>query len=247
MNRRGLVGGLLVIVCLAILWGVWSQGNQLASLRAEQRQLLAQMAAKADGSASPGAAEAAGAGSETPQPRLVATPELLRLRSEVTRLTERRNELAGARAENERLRAENTKLRTQIEAPPAGFLTPEKTDALAKAKEKAESIACVNNLKQLWVAARTWAIDNGNISPPDMLSMTNEMGTPKILVCPGDKTREPAKDWASYTAAHCSYEYLAPSAPDTEPTRVLFRCPIHGHVGLCDGSVQGEIAKRHPE
>ena len=77
--------------------------------------------------------------------------------------------------------------------------------------------------------------------------MTNEMSTPKILACPGDKTREAAKGWASYTAANCSYEYLAPAAPETEPSRVLFRCPIHGHVCLCDGSVQSYVAKQHPE
>ena len=103
MNRRGLLAGFLIIVCLATLWGVWGQRSQLAGLRAEQQQLLA---ARADGTASPGTAEAAGADSGAPQPRLVATPELLRLRSEVTRLTERRRELAGARAENERLRAQ---------------------------------------------------------------------------------------------------------------------------------------------
>jgi len=106
MNRRVLLGGLLACVCLAALWGVWSQRSQVAGLRAEQQQLLAQMATSADGSASPGTAEAAGAGSGVPQPSLVATPELLRLRSEVTRLTERRRELAGVRAENEQLRAQ---------------------------------------------------------------------------------------------------------------------------------------------
>lgn len=170
-----------------------------------------------------------------------------RTQQEIERLKALASQLAAEVTQLEQLRAENTKLRSQLEAPPAGFLSAEETEALAKAKEKAESIACINNLKQLALSVRVWAIDNGDISPPDMLSMTNEMGTPKILVCPGDKTREPAKDWASYTAAHCSYEYLAPSAPNTEPTQVLFRCPIHGHVGLCDGSVQGEIAKRHPE
>ena len=30
--------------------------------------------------------------------------------------------------------------------------------------------------------------------------------------------------------------------------RVAFRCPIHGHLGLIDGSVQGYVANRqHPE
>ena len=150
-------------------------------------------------------------------------------------------------AQLEQLGAENTKLRTQLAAPPPGLLTPEETDALAKAKEKAESIACVNNLKQLGLSVRVWAIDNGNMSPPNILDMTNEMSTPKILVCPGDHGREAAKDWASYTPANCSYEYLAPWVPEGEPQRVLFRCPIHGHVCLCDGSVQGYVVKQHPE
>ena len=46
MNRRGLLSGFLVLVCLATLWGVWGQRNQLAALRAEQQQLLAQLAAE---------------------------------------------------------------------------------------------------------------------------------------------------------------------------------------------------------
>jgi hypothetical protein len=170
-----------------------------------------------------------------------------RTQQEVARLKSLAGQLTTEVAQLEQMRADNAKLRAQLEAPPAGLLTPEEAEALAKVKERAESIACINNLKQLGLAARTWAIDNGDKSPPDLLSMTDEMSTPKILICPADHGREAAKDWASYTSANCSYEYLAPSAPDTEPTRVLFRCPIHGHVGLCDGSVQGELAKKHPE
>src|ERR1019366_909837 len=88
---------------------------------------------------------------------------------------------------------------------------------------------------------------NVDLTPPDIISMTNEMGSPKILCCPSDKGRQAAKNWGSYTAANCSYEYLAPTAPETEPTRVMFRCPIHGNVGLIDGSVQGGIAKARPD
>jgi len=170
-----------------------------------------------------------------------------RTQQEVARLKELASQLVAEVAQLERLRAENMKLRTQLAEPPAGFLTPDETEALAKAKERAESVACVNNLKQLGLALRLWANDHGDMFPPDVLSMTNEVHTPKILVCPGDRAREAAESWASYTAAHCSYEYLAPSAPETEPDRVAFRCPIHGNVGLCDGSVQRGIAKEAPE
>ena len=130
-----------------------------------------------------------------------------RTQQEVARLKVLAGQLSAEVARLEQLRAQNAKLRAQLEAPPAGFLTPEETEALAKAKEKAESIACINNLKQMGLSVRVWEIDNGGVSPPDMLSMSNELSTPKILVCPGDKTREAAKDFASYNSAHCSYEY----------------------------------------
>ena len=170
-----------------------------------------------------------------------------RTQQEVARLTELASQLAAEVAQLEQMRADNVKLRTELTEPPPGFLTPEETDALAKAKEKAESIQCVNNLKQMGLSVRTWAIDNSDVSPPDMLSMSNELSTPKILVCPADHGRQRADSFASYTPANCSYEYLAPSAPDTEPSRVLFRCPFHGHVCLGDGSVQGNVGKQHPE
>jgi hypothetical protein len=79
--------------------------------------------------------------------------------------------------------------------------------------------------------------------------MSNELNTPKILVCPADTNRPVAKNWESFTTANLSYEYLTPSATngEAEPQRVLCRCPIHGHIGLCDGSVQSSVVKNHPE
>jgi hypothetical protein len=170
-----------------------------------------------------------------------------RTQQEVARLTGLASQLAAEVAQLEQMRTDNVKMRAKLTEPPPGFLTPEETDALANAKEKAESIQCVNNLKQMGLSVRTWAIDNADVSPPDMLSMSNELSTPKILVCPADHGRQRADSFASYTPANCSYEYLAPSAPDSEPSRVLFRCPFHGHVCLSDGSVQSYVAKQHPE
>jgi hypothetical protein len=170
-----------------------------------------------------------------------------RTQQEVARLKALGTQLATEVAQLEQMRTENTKLRAQLAAPPEGFLTPEETEALAKAKAKAESIACINNLKQMGLSVKVWALDNNEVYPPDILSMSNELNTPKILVCPADHARQAAANFTSYSAANCSYEYLAPLAPETDPNRVLFRCPIHGHVCLCDGSVQGAVAKLHPE
>ena len=86
--------------------------------------------------------------------------------------------------------------------------------ALARAKQKAQRISCVNNLKQVGLAYRIWANDNGDRFPSEQtvalggwsdyigslsgsgLSqyayynytiMQNEMGqSPKIVLCPSD-------------------------------------------------------------
>src|SRR5208283_5517127 len=108
------------------------------------------------------------------------------------------------------------------------------------------------NLKQIGLSLKMWAIDDDNHAyPPDMLSMSNELGYPKVLICPADATREAAANWASFTSANCSYIFLAPSdktivflAPSghntetTEPDRVAVYCPIHHNYLLADGSVQ---------
>lgn len=171
------------------------------------------------------------------------------MEQEINRLKERAERLKAEIAQLQQLQTENAKLRAQVAAPPELGLTPEETESLAKAKEKALSISCVNNLKQFGLAVRMWALDNNESNPPNVLSMSNELSTPKILVCPADTTRQAATDWSSFTMANCSYEFLVPNEKDVDQDvdRVSVRCPIHGHIGLCDGSVQGRVAKEHPD
>ena len=136
---------------------------------------------------------------------------------------------------------------------PVVFLAAMLLPALAKAKSKAQTIQCVNNLKQLGLSVRLHAGDNSDTFP----AATNwsdailaEAGTPRIYVCPGAPN------------ARCGYAYNAQLSGMDEskidPGTVMFfesdsgwnasggkelmiTKPRHGTryvVGLADGSVQ---------
>lgn len=168
-------------------------------------------------------------------------------RSEIVRLRELLAKLKEDAATVAKLESENAQLKQAIAAARASM--PAEFKELEDAKDRANRIMCVNNLKQMGLSVRVYATDNGDEFPPDILAMKDVLTTPKMLVCPSDTTRSAAESWETYSAANFSYEFLSPGPGkhEAEPNRILFRCPIHGHVGMCDGSVQQGIAKEHPE
>jgi hypothetical protein len=168
--------------------------------------------------------------------------EIARLKTSIEQLTAEISQL-------EKLSTENQDLRTQLATPGAPPWADK--EFLDKARERKEAIECVNNMKQFGLAVALWAGDNANRYPTDIICMSNVLATPKILVCPGDHDRVVAQNFGSFTMANCSFEwFLTPASSASEPniaSRVLVRCPIHGHVLLYDGSVQMGAAKKHPE
>jgi TPR repeat protein len=127
------------------------------------------------------------------------------------------------------------------------------------------SIQCCNNLKQIGLAFRTWAIDHNGPYPFNVSSsaggtkewsglgndgldtnaalifqvMSNELSTPNILVCPSDSTRHPAPSFQNLLAGNVTYKVRSgTNISEVYPSEILARCPIHGHVLKCDGSVQ---------
>ncbi len=112
--------------------------------------------------------------------------------------------------------------------------------ALAKAKGQSQTVYCVNNLKQIALASRLYANDHNDTFPSTFLAMSNELNTPKILVCPGDGNHERALDWASFSeSANVTYEFVSPGLKFTDAAaqQTVFRCPIHNNVARGDGSV----------
>jgi type II secretory pathway pseudopilin PulG len=157
--------------------------------------------------------------------------------------------------------------------------------ALAAARKKARRINCVNNLKQCGLAFRIWEGDNGDKYPMDVSTdkggtmeftdgantfrhfqvMSNELSTPKILICPAD-TRVAAGNFVRLENQNVSY-FVGLDASDEFPQRFLdgdrnltgdtepengilklvpgqpvsWTEQIHvnqGNLGLADGSVQ---------
>ena len=139
--------------------------------------------------------------------------------------------------------------------------------ALTRAKGKAQSVNCRNNLKQIGLSFRTWAIDNGGNFPFNLSTnqggtlelcmpgrdgfdansavhfqvMSNELGSPKILVCPADTKKQPALNFLSLKPANVSYQVRSGAdVTETNPEQVLAVCPLHNNVLRSDGSVVTE-------
>jgi hypothetical protein len=122
-----------------------------------------------------------------------------------------------------------------------------------------------NNLKQIFLSFMLWAQKhNGNYPfnvsqaeggtrelcdrdsegfeknpAPVFMVMSNALWTTKVLICPNDKTKSAAADFASLTTNNISYKLRTGANVSLDhPSEVLAIDPINGLVLHCDGSVQ---------
>jgi type II secretory pathway pseudopilin PulG len=113
--------------------------------------------------------------------------------------------------------------------------------ALPRMKQKGWRIQCTDNLKQLGLAYRTWAIDNAAESSPLVTTnrggaygslpsmaafryfqaISNIVGSPKVLVCPAD-IRVPATDFGpGFSNTNLSY-FAGLDADEKSPQMFLY-------------------------
>lgn len=109
--------------------------------------------------------------------------------------------------------------------------------SLARPRTPSGRIFCVNQLKQIGIAFRLFATDNGDRFPQRLSTndggtlefgtdiaahfrvLSNELAVPKLLVCPLD-SRLSATNFATLTAANISY-FLGMEADELLPGMVL--------------------------
>jgi len=165
--------------------------------------------------------------------------------------------------------------------------------ALARPTNCTTRVYCANNLKQIGLAFRVWALDNGGKYPMQVSitnggsmekvekriasvhfqAMSNELSTPKVLLCPADDGRTNADSFQTFNNSHLSY-FVGAEAEDTNPHGLLSgdanllisgvavkpgllelgtnqsvawssaRHVLQGNIGLADGSVQGVASTR---
>jgi hypothetical protein len=142
-----------------------------------------------------------------------------------------------------------------------------------RARPMAPRVVCANNLKQIGLSFRTFAIDNDGHFPFNLSTnaggtrelcaidsegfdshaalhfqvLSNELSTPKLLVCPKDPSRKSAVGFHNLQATNVSYRlHSGTNLNESNPIAVLVFCPFDGNTLHCDGSVTEGKAEWKP-
>jgi hypothetical protein len=75
-------------------------------------------------------------------------------------------------------------------------------------------------------------------SASHFLVMSNELGSPKILLCPDDLTKRPATNFNRLSRDNVTYQvHSGPDVDESRPAQILAVCPFHQNILYADGSV----------
>ncbi|HXB60365.1 MAG TPA: hypothetical protein VNU95_12395 [Candidatus Acidoferrales bacterium] len=110
---------------------------------------------------------------------------------------------------------------------------------LAAGKRRASGAFCLNNLKIDSISLRVWEGDNNNQYPMSYITngvlewplttniavyfraMSNQLNSPKFLICPADREHVPATNWTTdFNNSRISY-FINPDASEAYPQEIM--------------------------
>ena len=113
-------------------------------------------------------------------------------------------------------------------------------EALNLAKQRALTIQCCDNLKRIGLMARSWAMDNADLCPPDFQTFLDSPASPALVFCPENIAHRASTNWAEVDFNQTDYEWLPVLPPDSwnaNPSAICCRCRVYQNVAFADGSV----------
>ena len=110
--------------------------------------------------------------------------------------------------------------------------------AVRSSYHRAQSNACLNNLRQIGLAARLHASVNSDRFPTNFPSLRSWLSSPQYLVCPSSSAPR-TEYWDTFNFSNTTYVMFGPGLDiNTNYADVFVQCPFHGHLGLGDSSAQ---------
>ncbi len=126
----------------------------------------------------------------------------------------------------------------------AGMLLP----AIAAAREKARRTACMSNLSQFGKGLAMYSMDNSEMYPPLLVSMSNYVDSPKLFKCKSDSARSVAGSIAAIEGdtagslgdggTYCSYQYITNKSASS-PSSCIVVFDKNGGSNLCSDTTFG--------
>ncbi len=138
-------------------------------------------------------------------------------------------------------------------------------------RKHAQLTMCSSNMRQIGLALRVWGLDHHgqfpfNVStndggtqelcrtgvdgfdsnaPRHLAVIGKELGKTAVLICPSDASKQPGSGFSNLQPQNVTYLLRTGSdVTDTNLSEILLKCPLHGTLLRCDGSVEAKTQGR---
>jgi hypothetical protein len=100
----------------------------------------------------------------------------------------------------------------------------------------AESVKCGNQITSICLGARIWASEHEEVLPSSFFTISNELASPRVLICPARYSADMIRPWEP-DANYYDYEIVTTNLSAADHDTPFIRCRVHGHTGYSDGTV----------